>query len=127
MNTKPDLAAVFQHYGIEPSTRPGWAKVKCPLHDDTHASATINLDEQIWHCFTCDISGDAYTLIMKKEGVDFPHAVKLGETYTHGSSPTLLEQSERGLLGIPTRQGNTRKRTGYTPPSQRFRGVLGQG
>lgn len=106
MNEKPDLAEAFAHYGIDVSTRAGWAKVKCPIHDDTHASAGINLDEQQWHCFTCDIHGDVYTLIMAKEKVGFRDAVKFGETNLNGSMRQVYAGPQRGLLGVPARTRN---------------------
>ena len=38
---KPELEAVLTHYGIDTPERSGWVKIKCPLHDDSHASALL--------------------------------------------------------------------------------------
>ena len=51
------VAKIKQHWRIEtffPEYIPsgsGWCKVRCPLHDDQHPSAGINLDKQIFVCF----------------------------------------------------------------------------
>jgi hypothetical protein len=50
--------AIKARYRIEdffPDARPsgsGWCKVRCPLHDDRNPSAGINVDQQIFTCFT---------------------------------------------------------------------------
>ena len=55
---QPDtVRKIKNHYRIEnffPDAQPsgnGWCKVKCPLHDDRHPSAGINIDQQIFVCF----------------------------------------------------------------------------
>lgn len=51
------IGKIKQHYRIEdffPDAIPsgsGWCKVRCPLHDDKHPSAGINLEQQIFTCF----------------------------------------------------------------------------
>lgn len=99
-NPKPDLQAVLEHYDVDVPGRTGWAKIKCPIHDDTHASAACNLDEQAFACFTCDVKGDVYTLIMAKEKVGFKDAVKLGESHAHGSVRPVHGSQDAGLLGV---------------------------
>jgi 5S rRNA maturation endonuclease (ribonuclease M5) len=29
----------------------------CPVHDDRNASASVNVDKNVWYCFSCDASG----------------------------------------------------------------------
>lgn len=113
---KPDMAAILEHYGIDAPTRIGWAPIKCPLHDDAHASAAVNLDEQKFHCFTCNIHGDVYTIIQKKEQVGFKDAVKLGEAFANGSMRTVYGNSDAGLLGVPRGKRNTGSGRGFFQP-----------
>jgi DNA primase len=49
----------------------------CPFHDDRRPSLQINPDRQSWKCWVCDIGGDAFSFVMKKEGVSFPEALRM--------------------------------------------------
>lgn len=104
---KPDMLAVLEHYGIDVPERGGWVKIKCPVHDDAHASAGANLDIQQFHCFTCNIKGDVYTLLMAKEGLNYRDAVRFGEKNFNGSLRTVHRNTDAGLLGVPRGKRNT--------------------
>lgn len=49
----------------------------CPFHDDRRPSLQINPDRQIWKCWVCDIGGDVFSFVMKKESVSFPEALRM--------------------------------------------------
>lgn len=49
----------------------------CPFHDDRRPSLQINPDRQIWKCWVCDIGGDVFSFVMKKEAVTFPEALRM--------------------------------------------------
>ena len=110
------MAMVLESYGATVSERTGWTKICCPLHDDKHASAGFNADEQVFTCFTCDIAGDVYTLIMKKEGVGFRDAVKIGENFTDRRVRPVYGSDHSGLLGIPRGSGHHAGSRRYIPP-----------
>ena len=80
MIAKPDLATVLEHYGINVQDKHGWTPCKCVIHDDGHASAAYNLDNQAYNCLVCQVLGDVYTLVQAKEGLDFTNAKR--NTYT---------------------------------------------
>ena len=67
------LKAVVEHYGGE--IREGYSKpVRCCFHNDTRRSAVMSTEGEkagLYFCHTCGIGGDAYSLLMWKEGVDF--------------------------------------------------------
>ena len=46
----------------------------CPFHEDKHPS--LYLRNNFYHCFTCKASGDTISLLMKRDGLNFPEAVK---------------------------------------------------
>ena len=69
MTSKPDLAAVLESYGVSVSDRYGWVPCKCVVHDDSHASAAYNLDEQKYNCLVCQLLGDVYDLVARKENL----------------------------------------------------------
>lgn len=53
-----DLKRVFYYYGIEAEN-----KIVCPFHDDSRPSCHVNFEEGIFHCFACEVSGDAYQFV----------------------------------------------------------------
>ena len=67
------LKAVVEHYGGE--VREGYSKpVRCCFHNDTRRSAVMSTDGEkagLYFCHTCGIGGDAYSLLMWREGINF--------------------------------------------------------
>lgn len=49
---------------------------RCPFHNDTRPSMTVNQERQSWKCWVCDIGGDIFSFVMQREGVDFPTALR---------------------------------------------------
>lgn len=49
----------------------------CPFHAEKSPSFNVNPAREIFHCFGCGAGGNAFSFIMKIEGVNFPEAVKL--------------------------------------------------
>lgn len=105
MNESPDITTILEYYGAVVPTRSGWAKLKCPFHDDSHASAAVNLKDNIFKCHGCQYKGDAYAIIMLKEGVGFREAIILAKR--------IFDQSGKVLPQRPARSGGLPRRTGY--------------
>lgn len=49
----------------------------CPFHSEKTGSFSVNAEKQIFHCFGCGTGGNAFTFIMREEGVLFPEAVRI--------------------------------------------------
>ena len=48
----------------------------CPFHEERTGSFHVSPDEQLYHCFGCQASGDAFKFVMETEGVDFSGALE---------------------------------------------------
>ena len=48
----------------------------CPFHGEKTPSFNVNPARNIFHCFGCGVGGNAFSFIMKMEGLAFPEAVK---------------------------------------------------
>lgn len=75
---KLSIVDVMRDYAtIEDKGGSKW--VKCPFHGggvEKTASCKLNEDRGTYHCFGCNASGDIFTLVQQKEGLDFPSAVE---------------------------------------------------
>ena len=96
MSDKPDITAVLEYYGAPVPTRSGWAKMKCPFHDDSHASSAVHLADNVFKCHACQYKGDAYAIIMQKEGVEFREAITIAEGILNQSGKVLPRRTGRG-------------------------------
>lgn len=50
---------------------------RCPWHEDRRPSLTVNQQRQTWKCWVCDIGGDIFSYVMRRDGVDFPGALQI--------------------------------------------------
>jgi DNA primase len=54
----------------------------CPFHAEKTPSFTVDAEKQLFHCFGCGVGGDVFSLVMEKENLSFPEALKyLAERY----------------------------------------------
>lgn len=115
MTSKHDLAAVLKHYGTNCPEKRQWSAIKCVIHDDTHASAAVSPDREMFFCHACDFAGDVYELIMRKEGVGFKDAVSRAETITNGSRRELSHQYKRTDSLLPEVKRHNKKSGRFIP------------
>jgi len=74
----------------------------CPFHSEKNPSFTVDDEKQLFHCFGCGAGGDVFTLVMEKENLSFPEALRnLAEKYKiplperKKLSPQLLKLEEQ--------------------------------
>lgn len=48
----------------------------CPFHSEKDPSFTVDDEKQLFHCFGCGVGGDVFSLVMEKENLSFPEALK---------------------------------------------------
>jgi DNA primase len=49
----------------------------CPFHDEHNPSFEVDPQRGTWRCWPCNLGGDAPALVMKRNGVGFPEAVRV--------------------------------------------------
>ena len=115
------LKAVVEHYGGE--VREGYSKpVRCCFHNDTRRSAVMSTDGEkagLYFCHTCGIGGDAYSLLMWKEGVDFRVAFDRAADIAKRSGIDISQKDKRGDGVLSKRSGLQSGAGKRTPPRNR--------
>jgi len=66
---------VGSHLELTPQGRAYVAR--CPWHDDRRPSLQVNPQRQTWKCWVCDIGGDVFSYVMRRDGVDFVGALRI--------------------------------------------------
>jgi DNA primase len=118
--SKHDIVKVLEHYGFTVPVRHGWITVRCAFHGDKVKSARLNIENGGFRCFGCDMAGDVYSIIMKKEGVGFREAVEIAERITGESNGEVRNKSKRGST-VPDESRYHRANRGYVSPRLRKR------
>jgi len=74
--SRVDIVEVISEY--MPLKRAGRNfKALCPFHHEKTPSFMISPDRQIYHCFGCQESGNAFKFLMRYERLEFPEAVEV--------------------------------------------------
>jgi len=71
-----DIAELIASYGVQVRQTGGAVKACCPFHHEKTPSFNIQPAKGYYHCFGCGESGDAFTFVMKQEGLTFMEAAK---------------------------------------------------
>jgi len=72
------VAELCREYGIELKPMgPDNLMGRCPFHDDATPSFGVTPSKNLWNCLAGCGGGDVITLVMKKQGVSFRHAVEV--------------------------------------------------
>ncbi len=75
IKAKNKLEDVLRSYGVDLDSR---NKALCPFHTEKTPSFSVHPEKQIWTCFgKCDMTGDVFTFIEKKEGISRIEAIRL--------------------------------------------------
>jgi DNA primase len=72
LKARADFRQVLSHYGLTIVGRGDQVKVRCPFHDDTRASCSVNLESGLFHCFGggCEASGNVLEFVHRMETRD---------------------------------------------------------
>ena len=99
---KPSIEEYLNYIGAAtPAKGSGWRKMKCPFHDDSHASAAVNYDKNAFICHGCGIKGDTFSLIMDRERMNYREAVQFAASVlTSGNTEVRQQDRTRTRLSV---------------------------
>lgn len=126
VTNRPDITAIFEHYQLQlvGAERSIQCKAQCPLpgHEDANPSATVNTDEGLWFCFTCNQGGDGYDIVRVREDlVDarFADVKRATEAIAGPGSGSLSPQPARSGL-LPRGSRGERRGGNFVPMWRRL-------
>lgn len=75
---RTDLAALVRSYGIDLAEHGGRLWARCPFHEETIASFSVNPAGGHWWCFgPCQAGGDVFAFVERKDGLGSREALLL--------------------------------------------------
>ncbi|PZF83227.1 hypothetical protein C1I92_13195 [Jiangella anatolica] len=116
------LVAFLATKGVEVDPEKyGNQKVSCIGHQDRSPSASVDAQKGVYHCFSCNLSGDVYTLIMHDRGVDFNGANEIAqaELRADAGDPSPVGAGRRGRFIPSWRMGASQGSGRFLPPNRR--------
>jgi DNA primase len=69
----------------------------CPFHSEKSPSFTVDPEKGLFHCFGCGVGGDIFSLVMEKENISFPEALKFLADKYHIPLPEQRKLSPQAL------------------------------
>jgi len=73
----PSPSSYYQQLANHPLQGRTWRTVRCPFHDDKHASLSINIENGGFVCHACNArGGDVLSFHMQKHGLGFKAAAQ---------------------------------------------------
>ena len=86
---RTDIVGLISESGITLQSRRGGREFVglCPFHPDTNPSMVVNPDRKTWKCWPCDLGGDCFAWVMKRENMSFPQALEMLANRVHLEMP----------------------------------------
>ena len=85
-----DIVQLFSYFGVEAEKKGRSYMARCPWHEDSTPSLSIDRDKGLYNCFGCGESGDVFDLVKKMQGVEFKEALGFLKGFS-GNNPGPLK------------------------------------
>lgn len=87
LKARVDLVGLVRASGLElKRVGQNWFG-RCPFHDDSEASLSVNPAERLWNCFGCEAGGDCFSWLQLREKLSFAQAVEKAREFATLGAP----------------------------------------
>ena len=83
------IEPIVSFFGGEVRGGTGEVRVRCLMHNDSHRSASINADKNLYYCQTCGKGGNAVNIVCILENLEFVDGIKRAIEIASGSGAAL--------------------------------------
>jgi len=90
-----DVAKLLEHIGIEYKETGSDYRVKCWHHDEKIPSMSIHKDGGYFYCFSCQRSGNLFSLLKYHLDLEGVEALKFLSTYESGTEDSVTAEQEK--------------------------------
>ena len=92
---KYPIAVILRSFGADVGDyRSGKQKIRCPFHDDSRPSASVDFTNNRFICWACGVSGDALDLLVNQEGISLSAAVDRAEALAGSAGPAVRAEPD---------------------------------
>lgn len=105
MNDLPNIGRILEHYGATLRRTSGAGPVKCPFHDDSHASAGVDFNKNLFNCLACGVGGNSLQIIALQERITIREAKLFADGITGQSNEQVRSKYSSGG-SLPRNAGN---------------------
>jgi hypothetical protein len=95
---KPSIRKIFEREGILLRGRGHKLTGRCPFHDDSSPSLSIDDERGVFYCHGCHIGGDVIEFIRKLKHISFKEALsdlRIASEFRHSRQPKYLAETAR--------------------------------
>src|SRR4030042_2632494 len=82
IKARVDIVSLFESFGVHLAQKGKGFSGRCPWHDDSTPSLSVDREKGLYHCFGCGEAGDAVALVEKMKGGGFKDALESRKTQT---------------------------------------------
>ncbi len=92
------IEPIVSFFGGEVRGGSGEIRVKCLMHNDSHRSASMNVDTNLYYCQTCGKGGNAVNIVCIIENLEFVDGIKRAIEIASGSGAAIRTSNKSRSL-----------------------------
>ncbi len=83
------IEPIISFFGGEVRGGSGEIRVRCLMHNDSHRSASMNVETNLYYCQTCGKGGNAVNIVCILENLEFVDGIKRAVEIATGSGAAI--------------------------------------
>ncbi len=83
------IEPIVSFFGGEVRGGTGEIRVRCLMHNDSHRSASMNVETNLYYCQTCGKGGNAVNIVCILENLEFVDGIKRAIEIASGSGAAI--------------------------------------